>query len=232
MIQIRRSQDRGHANHGWLDTYHTFSFAHYYDSEHMGFRTLRVINDDTVAPGRGFGTHGHRDMEIISYVLEGGLEHKDSMGTGSVLRPGDVQRMTAGTGVTHSEFNHSSEEPVHLMQIWILPERNDLKPEYEEATFSDDEKRGQLRLIVSPGGSDGSLRIYQDARIYASLLDDSDIVRHPIESGRHAWLQLARGKVSVNGIELDKGDGAAISDERELELTGVRDAELLLFDVA
>ena len=232
MIQIRRSQDRGHANHGWLDTYHTFSFAHYYDSEHMGFRTLRVINDDTVAPGRGFGTHGHRDMEIISYVLEGGLEHKDSMGTGSVLRPGDVQRMTAGTGVTHSEFNHSSEEPVHLMQIWILPERNDLKPEYEEATFSDDEKRGQLRLIVSPEGSDGSLRIYQDARIYASLLDDGDIVRHPIESGRHAWLQLARGKVSVNGIELDKGDGAAISDERELELTGVRDAELLLFDVA
>ena len=232
MIQIRRSQDRGHANHGWLDTYHTFSFAHYYDSEHMGFRTLRVINDDTVAPGRGFGTHGHRDMEIISYVLEGGLEHKDSMGTGSVLRPGDVQRMTAGTGVTHSEFNHSSEEPVHLLQIWILPERSDLKPEYEEATVSDDEKRGQLRLIVSPEGSDGSLRIYQDAKIYASLLDDGDIVRHPIESGRHAWLQLARGKVSVNGVDLDNGDGAAISDERELELTGVRDAELLLFDVA
>lgn len=232
MMKIRRSRDRGHAHHGWLDTYHTFSFADYHDPEFMGFRCLRVINDDTVSPGQGFGTHGHRDMEIVSYVLEGGLEHKDSMGTGSVLRPGDVQRMSAGTGVTHSEFNHSNDEPVHFLQIWILPERSGLTPEYEEKVFPEDDKRGQLRLIVSSDGRDGSLRIHQDALIYASVLGEGDTVHHELAANRHAWLQIAQGELSLNGETLSTGDGMAITDETRLTIEGRRDAELLLFDVA
>jgi redox-sensitive bicupin YhaK (pirin superfamily) len=232
MMKIRRSHERGHANHGWLDTFHTFSFAHYYDPDHVGFRTLRVINDDTVAPGQGFGTHGHRDMEIVTYVLEGGLEHKDSMGTGSVLRPGDVQRMSAGTGVTHSEFNHSAGAPLHFLQIWILPERSGLTPDYEEKRFDARDKRGQLRLIVSPDGRDGSLRIHQDARIYAAMLGSGENVQHQLADGRHAWLQMARGEVRVNGVALGRGDGLAISDEARLDISGVDDAELLLFDLA
>lgn len=232
MMKIRRSRDRGHAHHGWLDTYHTFSFADYHDPEFMGFRCLRVINDDTVSPGQGFGTHGHRDMEIVSYVLEGGLEHKDSMGTGSVLRPGDVQRMSAGTGVTHSEFNHSNDEPVHFLQIWILPERSGLTPEYEEKVFPEDDKRGQLRLIVSSDGRDGSLRIHQDALIYASVLAEGDTVHHELAANRHAWLQIAQGELSLNGETLSTGDGMAITDETRLTIEGRRDAELLLFDVA
>lgn len=232
MLKIRRAHDRGHANHGWLDTYHTFSFAHYNDPDFMGFRSLRVINDDTVSPGQGFGTHGHQDMEIVSYVLEGGLEHKDSMGTGSVLRPGDVQRMSAGTGVTHSEFNHSNDEPVHFLQIWILPERSGLTPEYEEKVFPENDKRAQLRLIVSPDGRDGSLRIHQNALIYASVLGEGDTVHHDLAANRHAWLQIARGELSVNRETLSTGDGVAITDETRLTIEGRRDAELLLFDVA
>lgn len=232
MMKIRRAHERGHANHGWLDTHHTFSFAHYYDPEQMGFRSLRVINDDTVSPGRGFGTHGHRDMEIVSYVLEGALEHKDSMGTGSVLRPGDVQRMTAGTGVSHSEFNHSADEPVHFLQIWILPERSGLTPEYEEKHFAEEEKRAQLRLIVSPDGRDGSLRLHQDASIYASILGDGETVHHDLPEGRHAWLQVAYGQLTVNGQPFATGDGVAFSDEARLTISGRSEAELLLFDLA
>lgn len=232
MMKIRRAHERGHANHGWLDTHHTFSFARYYDPEHTGFRSLRVINDDTVSPGQGFGTHGHRDMEIVSYVLEGALEHEDSMGTGSVLRRGDVQRMTAGTGVTHSEFNHSAEEPVHFLQIWILPERSGLTPEYEERRFAEEEKRGRLRLIVSPDGRDGSLRIHQDAAIYASMLGEGDSVRHDLAAGRHAWLQVVGGNLIVNGESLATGDGVAVSGEACLTITGRGETELLLFDVA
>ena len=232
MMKIRRAQDRGHANHGWLDTYHTFSFAHYHDPEFMGFRCVRVINDDTVSPGRGFGTHGHQDMEIVSYVVEGALEHKDSMGTGSVLRPGHVQRMSSGTGVTHSEFNHSSEEPVHFLQIWILPERSGLTPEYEETIFTTEDKRGQLRLIVYPEGQEGSLRIHQDVAIYASVLGAGDTVHHDLAAERHAWLQVVRGELAVNGEALGTGDGAAMTDETRLTIAGRGDAELLLFDVA
>ena len=231
MITIRPSAQRGDADHGWLHSRHTFSFAGYQDPAQMGFRALRVINEDKVAPGRGFGTHSHRDMEIISYVLGGSIEHKDSMGTGSVIRPGDVQRMTAGTGVEHSEYNHSKQEPVHFLQIWILPEAARLKPSYEQKTFSAAEKQGKLRLVAAQGGRDGAVTVHQDMALYATLLAPEERVVHTIERG-HAWVQVVRGVITLNGEELEAGDGAAVSDERELTIAGVEAAEVLLFDLA
>ena len=232
MISIRPAQARGTANLGWLDSRHSFSFGHYYDPKHMGFGPLRVINEDRVQPGGGFGTHGHSDMEIISYVLDGALEHKDSIGTGSVIRPGDVQRMSAGSGIRHSEFNHSKREPVHFLQIWLLPERQGLAPSYEQKTFADGEKRGRLRLLASRGGRDGSLVIHQDADIYASLLDEGDQVQHALRAGRKGWLQVARGAADVNGQTLRAGDGAAVEGEPELTVTATANGtEILLFDL-
>jgi len=232
MIRLRKAKDRGHADHGWLDTWHTFSFADYYDPEQMGFRALRVINDDVVAPGRGFGTHPHRDMEIVTYVLEGALAHKDSMGNASTIVPGEVQRMSAGTGVLHSEFNHSKTDPVHLLQIWLLPERNGLAPSYEQTFFPDEEKRGRMRLVASPDAEDGSVTIHQDARLYATLLAPGEEVSHALAPGRHAWVHVARGKASLNGQPLEAGDGAAVSAEEQLTLRGDGHAEVLLFDLA
>ena len=232
MLQIRHAADRGAANLGWLDSRHTFSFADYHDPQFMGFGPLRVINEDRVQPGQGFGTHGHRDMEIISYVLDGALEHQDSMGNGSVIRPGDVQRMSAGTGVRHSEFNHSQSEVVHFLQIWILPEREGAPPSYDERTFGDDEKRGRLRLIGSRDGRDGSVVIHRDVDLYAALLADGDEVAHLARDGRKIWLQAARGSVSVNGEKLTAGDGVAVVGERKLTVRGLADAEVLLFDMA
>jgi redox-sensitive bicupin YhaK (pirin superfamily) len=211
---------------------HTFSFAGYHDPDHMGFRSLRVINDDTVEPGQGFGTHGHRDMEIISYVLEGALEHKDSMGSGGVLRPGDVQRMSAGTGVLHSEFNHSQVERVRFLQIWIRPDKKSVPPRYEDKTFPVQDKRGELVLIASPDGRDGSLAIQQDVKAYASILEAGRRLDYSLEPGRHAWVQVARGRLRVNGHELGQGDGASVSDESRLELEGFEETEFLLFDLA
>ncbi len=234
MITVRRAAERGHANRGWLDTYHTFSFADYQDAEHGGFRSVRVINEDTVSPGRGFGTHAHRDMEIVSYVLEGALEHRDSMGSGSgsVLRRGDVQRISAGTGITHSEFNHSRDDALRFLQIWILPSTKGTEPSYQEKHFPEDEKRGRLRLIVSPAGRDGSLEIHQDVAIYASVLGRGDSVDFDLQPGRHAWVQVARGALRLNGTELKQGDGAAVSDETRLTIEGTEDSEFLLFDLA
>ena len=232
MLTLRKAQDCGHANHGWLDTGHTFSFAQYHDPAHMGFGDLRVINDDRVQPGQGFGTHGHRDMEIVTYVLDGALEHKDSMGNGSVIRPGDVQRMSAGRGVRHSEFNASQTEPVHLLQIWIEPNVTGIDPGYEEKHFTGDEKRGQLRLIASPDGAAGSVTIHQNARVYAALLDGADAVTHTLAAGRNAYVHVARGEVTVNGHPLAGGDGARISDEGGIEFTYARNAEILLFDLS
>jgi hypothetical protein len=231
MISIRRASERGHFNFGWLDTYHTFSFGEYYDPRHMGFRTLRVINEDFVAAGAGFPTHGHRDMEIVTYVLEGGLAHRDSMGNGSTIRPGDVQRMSAGTGVRHSEFNGSEEERVHLLQIWILPAETGIKPGYEEKKFEDEEKRNRLRVVASPDGREGSVTIHQDASVYAALLEDDAAVSHELRPGRHAWLQVARGAVELNGQRLEQGDGAAVSDEARITITGRGPSEVLLFDL-
>jgi redox-sensitive bicupin YhaK (pirin superfamily) len=232
MITIRKAEERGHFDFDWLNTYHTFSFGDYYDPTHTHFRTLRVINEDVVQPGHGFPTHGHRDMEIITYILAGALEHRDSMGTGSIIRRGDAQRMSAGTGVTHSEANPSAEMPVHLLQIWIFPNEQGLQPEYEEKKFSDDEKRNKLRLIVSPDGDEGAVRIHQDAKVYASLLDKSQSVVHTLANGRSAWLQVAAGAVAVNDVELKQGDGAAISHEAKLSITARDAAEILLFDLA
>jgi len=232
MIQVRRSEDRGRADFGWLDSRHTFSFGDYYDPDHMGFRALRVINEDRVRPGAGFGTHGHRDMEIVSYVLSGSLAHKDSMGNGSVLTAGDVQRMSAGTGVQHSEMNPSLEEPVHFLQIWIQPERQGLRPSYEEANFSDRDKRGKLRPIASGRANDGALSIHQDVDLYATVLEPGRSARLELRPGRHAWAQVVRGEVTVNGHELSAGDGAAVSDEGAVEITARTDAEVLLFDLA
>ncbi len=232
MVKIRRSNDRGHFDHGWLNTFHTFSFADYYDQSNMGYRSLRVINEDFVAAGKGFGTHPHRDMEIVTYIVDGALEHKDSLGTGSVIRPGEVQRMTAGTGVRHSEFNPSRDTPVHLLQIWILPERRDLEPGYEQTEFPEADRRNRLRLIASRGGDDGSVHVNQDARIFASLLDAGTTVRHELEPGRGAWVQLVRGNITVNGAQLEPGDGAAIEDEPAVEISATADAELLVFDLA
>ena len=228
---VRRGKERGHANHGWLDTWHTFSFADYHDPAFMGFRVLRVINEDTVAPGRGFPAHGHRDMEIISYVLEGALEHRDSLGTGSVIRPGDVQRMSAGTGVRHSEFNGSPTEPVHFLQIWIEPAVSGIAPGYEQKTFPEAEKLGRLRLVASPDGADGSLTIHQDVRVYATRLPAGGEVVLRLAPGRHAWVQVARGAVTVTGQRLAHGDGVAISGQTELPIVADVDAELLLFDL-
>jgi len=231
MITRRLAQDRGHAQHGWLDSYHTFSFADYYDPRHMGFRTLRVINEDRVQPGKGFGTHPHRDMEIISYVLEGALAHKDSLGTGSVIRPGEVQRMTAGTGVTHSEFNPSRTEPVHFLQIWLLPERAGLPPSYEQRAFPTEEKQGRLRLVASPDGREGSVTIHQAVDLYASLLAPGQAVTHRLTPGRHAWVQVLRGTIRLNDTALSAGDGAAASEEALLTMTATDPAEVLLFDL-
>ena len=232
MLQIRPSDARGHANFGWLDSRHTFSFGHYYDPHHIGFGALRVINEDRVAPGAGFGTHGHENMEIISYVLEGGLEHKDSLGNGSVLRPGDVQRMTAGTGVRHSEFNHSSTEPVHFLQIWIVPERDGLAPGYEEKTFTKEERTDQLRLIGSRDGRDGSLTIHQDVDLFSAQLTAGADLSFEVQEGRKAWLQVARGALSVNGETLAAGDGLGIVAQDALQIMAHQDAEFLLFDLA
>ena len=231
MITLRRSAERGHADHGWLNSYHSFSFAGYQDPNHMGFGPLRVINEDRVAPGQGFGTHGHRDMEIISYVLQGALAHKDSMGNGSVLRPGFVQRMSAGKGVSHSEFNDSPNEPVHFLQIWIEPNVLSIAPGYEETTFDDAAKRGTLRLIASSDGRDGSVKIHQDAFVYASLLDGDDGVVHALAQGRNAYVHVVRGSVNVNGQALTSGDAAKLTGETSIELAQAKDAEVLLFDL-
>jgi quercetin 2,3-dioxygenase len=235
MITVRPSEARGHFDHGWLNTFHTFSFADYNDPKHTHFRELRVINEDTVQPGGGFGTHPHRDMEIITYILQGALAHKDSMGTGSTIRPGDVQRMSAGTGVLHSEFNHSPDELVHLLQIWIFPEKRGLKPSYEQKTFSNEEKLNRLRLVASPDGGEGSVTIHQDVRLYAGLLEAGKSVKHDLADGRGAWIQVTSGAVDVNGKRLSAGDGAAIEDEKQLEVTGQGEqgtSEFLLFDLA
>jgi len=232
MLTIRKSEERGHANHGWLDSYYTFSFANYYDPQHMAFRSLRVINQDQIAGGKGFGTHPHRDMEIITYMLDGALEHKDSMGNGSVIRVGDVQRMSAGTGITHSEFNPSATETAHLLQIWILPNQESVKPSYEQISFSREEKLNQLRLIASPDGRDRSVTIHQDAYIYASILDDGAEVTHTVNPNRYAWIQVARGTVLVGDRLLNGGD--AISSDRtgDLKLIAQGNAEILVFDLA
>jgi len=234
MITIRKAEDRGRFDHGWLDTRHTFSFASYHDPAQMGFRALRVINEDRVIAGEGFGTHGHEDMEIISYVLTGALAHKDSTGGQGVLRPGEVQRMSAGTGVRHSEYNGSKDEIVHFLQIWLHPDRAGHAPSYEQKVFPDAEKKGRLRLVASPDAAEGSLLVHQDARVYATILASGETVRHGLAPGRHAWVQVARGELTVNGQALGAGDGAAISDEREVVLAGRGAAgnEALLFDLA
>ncbi len=229
---MRRSEDRGRADFGWLNSRHTFSFGQYFDAKHMGFGPLRVINDDRVAAGGGFPTHPHADMEIISYVLDGALEHKDSLGTGSVIKPGDVQRMSAGTGIRHSEFNASKTEPVHFLQVWIMPERKGIAPSYEQKAFALSEKRGKLRLVGSRDGRDGSVTINRDVDMYATLLDDGKAVRHTLRSGRGAWVQVAQGSAVLNGETLKSGDGAAIETPGELTLQGVSGAEVLLFDMA
>lgn len=231
MIAVRNAEERGHLDFGWLDTRHSFSFGNYYDPSHMGFRHLRVINEDRVQAAKGFDTHPHRDMEIITYVLEGALEHRDSMGNGSVIRPGEVQRMTAGTGITHSEYNHSKSDSVHLLQIWILPQLSGLAPGYEQKAFPEDERRGRLRLVASQDGREGSVTVHQDVALYATLLSAGDDVSHPLAEGRHAWVQVAKGSVTVNGEPLKGGDGAAISGESHVELHAEGDAEVLLFDL-
>ena len=231
MIQIRKSDTRGHANLGWLDSRFSFSFAEYFDPEHVEFRTLRVMNDDRIAGGGGFPTHPHRDMEIVTYVLDGELAHKDSMGNGSVIKPGDVQYMSAGTGVAHSEFNASDKTPVHMYQIWMFPDKKGYTPAYDQKHFSAAEKQGKLRLVVSPDGRDGSVKIRQGNELYATVLAPGESVKHALQPERHAYVQVARGSVTVNGTKLAAGDGAAVSEEKALELTGVEDAEVLLFDL-
>jgi redox-sensitive bicupin YhaK (pirin superfamily) len=231
MIIVRPAEERGVANFGWLDSRHTFSFGHYYDPRHMGIGALRVINDDRVAPGGGFDTHAHQDMEIISYVLEGAMEHQDSIGTGSVIRPGDVQRMTAGTGIAHSEFNHSRAEPVHFLQIWIVPERKGLEPGYEQKTFPLEERRGKARLVASRDGRDGSLTVHQDIDLYTSVLEAGDEVAIALRPERSAWVQVARGAVTLNGTGLKEGDGAAVFDTATLTLTSDTGGEVLVFDL-
>ena len=231
MIRIRPAEERGHTRISWLDSWHTFAFGGYVDPAHLGFRSLRVINEDRVAPGQGFATHGHRDMEIVTVVLEGVLAHRDSLGTGSEIRPGEVQRMSAGTGITHSEFNASGSEPVHFLQIWIQPEQLGIAPSYEQLAFPERERRGKLRVVASRDGRDGSLRVHQDASIHAGLLERGDQLTFPLAAGRHAWLQVARGAVALNGEELATGDGAALSDVRELQLSAREASELLVFEL-
>jgi hypothetical protein len=232
MIELRKAEERGHANHGWLDSHHSFSFADYYDPAHMGFGALRVINDDRVQPGMGFGTHGHRDMEIISYVLDGQLEHKDSMGNGSIIVPGDVQRMSAGKGVLHSEYNPSKSAGVHFLQIWIQPAVAGIAPGYEQKHFAAADKRGRLRLIASPGGADGSVTIHQDARVYAGLVDGDEKVVLTLPAGRRAYVHVARGSVRVNATALGAGDAAKLTGEAAVALDRGEDAEVLVFDLA
>jgi redox-sensitive bicupin YhaK (pirin superfamily) len=230
MLTIRKAGERGHADHGWLDSHHTFSFADYHDPKHMGFRSLRVINDDRVAGGQGFGPHPHRDMEIISYVLEGGLAHKDSMGTGATIRPGDVQRMSAGTGVVHSELNASRDDEVHFLQIWLLPNKRGIKPGYEQKTFTD--KQGRLQLVASPDGRDGSITIQADADVYAGVFAAGERTELPLTTGRGIWVHVARGAIRINGHELVDGDGVAIEGEAELRIEGTADGEVIVFDLA
>ncbi len=233
MIEIRHRDKRGHANYSWLDTYHTFSFDTYRDPQFMGFRSLRVINEDRVAPGRGFPTHPHRDMEIITYVLEGSLQHKDSMGNGSIIRPGEVQRMSAGTGVTHSEYNTSMREELHLLQIWILPEASGIEPGYEQQQFNRDEVRGKLQLIAAREPAPGAVQVHQDMRLFTSVLDSGQSVKHQLGAGRYAWVQVVRGAAGLNGYQLQAGDGAAVSQEQTVEIVGLEaDSEILLFDMA
>jgi len=232
MLNVRRAQERGNSNHGWLNSHHTFSFAEYYDPKHMGFADLRVINDDIVAPGKGFGTHPHRDMEIISYVLDGALEHRDSMGNGSVIRPGDVQRMSAGTGVTHSEFNHSSDDEVHFLQIWVLPDQKGHTPGYQQKHFSNEEKRGRLRLIASHDGDDSSVTLNQDVKIYSGLLNDEETFSYNTKPNRVAWIHVARGEVELNDEKLQAGDGVSVNPGQSLEFRNGDHAEVLVFDMA
>jgi len=231
MIELRLSTDRGHANHGWLDAHHSFSFADYYDPKHMGFGPLRVLNDDRISAGEGFGTHGHKDMEIVTYVLEGELAHKDSMGNGSVIRPGDVQRMSAGTGVMHSEFNHLQDGSTHLLQIWIEPKVRGIQPGYEEKRFSETEKRGRLRLIASPDGQDGSVMLHQDAKLYAGLFDGDESASLEIPNGHKVYLHVARGEVNANGVALKEGDALKAVGEQKIHLSQGSGAEVLLFDL-
>ena len=233
MITVRPAQARGRANLGWLDSKHSFSFGHYYDPNHMGFGHLRVINEDQVQPGKGFGTHSHKDMEIISYVLEGELKHQDSIGNGSVIRPGDVQRMSAGTGIAHSEFNGSTTQPVHFLQIWIVPEQKGIEPSYEQKHFSLEEKQGKLKLVASPDGRDNSVKIHQDANLYVAVLNQGEQVSQSLEKNRSLWLQIAKGAANINGQNLQTGDGAAITQTTNLELVATEDqTEILLFDLA
>lgn len=231
MIKIRRAHERGHAQHGWLDSFHTFSFADYYDPAHMGFRALRVINEDRVAAGQGFDNHSHREMEILSYVLEGELAHKDSTGTGAVIRPGDVQRMSAGTGITHSEYNSSTRDLVHFLQIWIIPSQHGIPPSYEQKTFPREDKTGRLRLVASNDGRDGSVTLHADAQVLAGLFAPGEAAEHVLAAGRHGWVQVARGAVRINGNELATGDAVALSDEPAIRIEGVEDSELLVFDL-
>ncbi len=232
MITIRPSEARGRADFGWLDSRHSFSFGEYYDPSHMGFRDLRVINEDRVAAKGGFPPHSHRDMEIISYVLDGALEHKDSLGTGAVIRPGEVQRMSAGTGITHSEYNASQEAPVHFLQIWIMPEKGGIQPSYEQRAYPAGERQGRLKLVASRDGRDGSVTVHQNVALYAGLLAKGESAKQNIAPGRHAWLQVARGTVSLNGQAMKAGDGAAISDQPEIEIAASEPSEILLFDLA
>jgi redox-sensitive bicupin YhaK (pirin superfamily) len=231
MLMLRRSEDRGQIDHGWLNARHSFSFGNYHDSDHMGFRVLRVINEDVIAPGQGFGTHPHQDMEILTYVIEGALEHKDNLGNGSVIRPGDVQWMSAGTGVQHSEFNPSQDEPTHLLQIWILPDRDGRRPDYAEKHFPPRDRQDRLRLVASADGADGSLRWGQDVRLYASLLSAGSTVDVGLPPNRHAWVQVVRGDLDVNGQSLRSGDAAGVSDETQLNLKAREDCEFLVFDL-
>jgi redox-sensitive bicupin YhaK (pirin superfamily) len=229
---LRPARARGTTRIDWLDSRHTFAFGDYHDPAHMGFGALRVINDDRVAPGKGFGTHGHRDMEIITYVLEGALAHRDSLGTGSVIRPGEVQIMSAGTGIMHSEFNNSPTEPVHFLQIWVVPDRSGIAPRYDQRAFDPKELHGRLRTVVAPGGADDAIPIHQDVRVLAARLDAGDGLSHALAPGRRAWVQMARGGAIVNGVSLDTGDGVAVTDERAIDFTASEDAELLVFELA
>jgi quercetin 2,3-dioxygenase len=232
MITIRKSIERGHANHGWLDSYHTFSFANYYDQDYTNFRSLRVINEDRIAGGGGFATHGHRDMEIVTYVLSGELEHKDNLGTGSIIRHGEIQRMSAGTGILHSEFNHSPDAPVHLLQIWIVPDRQDIEPSYEQKAIDLAKNLGTLQMIASPSGEGNVVKIHQDASLYAGILPSGTNLNHDLCPSRHAWLQVARGVITLNGERLEAGDGVAIEREGKVAISALDDAEILLFDLA
>ena len=232
MITVRASEQRGHFNHGWLDTYHTFSFADYHDPEHMHFRALRVINEDVVAPGQGFGTHPHRDMEIITYVLDGALEHRDSLGNGSIIRPGDGQRMSAGSGILHSEFNPSPMDPVHLLQIWILPEQKGIEPSYEQKAFAPEDKQGKWKVIAERMPADGAVKIHQDVKLSVASLEAGEQITYSLANARYAWIQIARGSVTLNGTALKQGDGAAVSQETELAITAGQASEILLFDLA